>query len=319
MTRDVLQDVLDTIRLQAYIAGIHTFSAPWGFETAPGDHHIAFLVMLEGEGIFAIEGEGQPPCHLQPGEMVIIPRGNRYSMRDREQSPVVPWLLFQKQASGVLGPTTRFASGCYSFVDRSIRPIFSMLPPLLHLSQQDWQTVPELDLLVRLFLAEAAHREANRDTILSRLAEVLFMHMLRLFARQFLHSTSGWLSGLADPPVAAALAAIHADPAAPWTVETLAEQANLSRSAFAARFKAVVGESPIQYLQRWRVQRAAHLIEAGNLPLKTIIEYSGYVSETAFRKAFQQWTGVLPGQYLARHKTPGQEEGESREAGVQSG
>jgi AraC-like DNA-binding protein len=116
---------------------------------------------------------------------------------------------------------------------------------------------------------------------------------------------------LADPPIAAALAAIHADPAAPWTVETLAAEANLSRSAFAARFKAIVGESPLQYVQRWRMQRAAHLIDVGNLPLKIIIERSGYASEAAFRKAFQQWIGVLPGQYQTQRKAHDQIEGKS--------
>lgn len=133
MARDVLQDVLDTIRLQGYVAGIHTFSAPWGFLTAPGDHHIAFLLILEGGGILEIDEEEQPPCHLQAGDIVVLPQGNRYSLRDREQSPVVPWLSLQKQQPGVLGPRTRFASGCYSFVDLSTRPVFAMLPSLIHL------------------------------------------------------------------------------------------------------------------------------------------------------------------------------------------
>src|SRR5689334_9025295 len=141
MTIDVLQDMLDTIRLQAYKAGIYTFSAPWGFQTAPGNHHIAFLVILERGGILEIDEEEQPPCHLQTGDIVVLPRGNRYSLRDREQSPVVPWLSFLKQEPGVLGPITRFASGCYSFVDHSTRPVFSMLPALIHLRQQDWQAV----------------------------------------------------------------------------------------------------------------------------------------------------------------------------------
>jgi AraC-like DNA-binding protein len=311
MTIDVLQDMLNTIRLQAYLAGIYTVSAPWGFQTVPGDHHIAFLVILERGGIFEIDEEEQPPCHLQAGDIVVLPRGHRYSMRDRRQSPVVPWLSFQKQEPGVLGPITRFASGCYSFVDHSTRPVFSMLPSLIHLRQQDWQAIPEIDLLVRLFLEEAAHEEVSRQAILCRLAEVLFMHILRLFTTQLQNSSGSWLRGLADPPVAAALAAIHADPAAPWTVETLAAEANLSRSGFAARFKAIVGEPPLQYLQRWRMQRAAHLIDAGNLPLKTIIERSGYSSEAAFRKAFQQWIGISPSQYQTRRKAHGQMEGKS--------
>ena len=123
---------------------------------------------------------------------------------------------------------------------------------------------------------------------------------------QTLQSASGWLRGLADSPIAAALQAIHADPAALWTVERLAAEVHLSRSAFAERFKAIVGEPPMQYVQRWRMQRAAHFMDAGNLPLKTIIAMSGYASEAAFRKAFHQWNGMLPSQYKEGIQRPGE-------------
>jgi AraC-like DNA-binding protein len=126
--------------------------------------------------------------------------------------------------------------------------------------------------------------------------------MLRQFATQHLEGASGWLRGLADPPIVAALQAMHANPADPWTVERLAEEALLSRSAFAERFRAIVGESPMQYLQRWRMQRAAYLLYVGNLPLKMVIAQSGYASEEGFRKAFHQWMGMLPSQYLATKK-----------------
>jgi len=184
-------------------------------------------------------------------------------------------------------------------VDRSSKLVLSVLPPIIHLRKEDYQSVQELDLLVHLFLAEAAHEGASQWAILSRLAEVLFMQMLRMFATQTPESASGWLRGLADPPIAATLQAIHANPAEQWTVERLAAEAHLSRSAFAERFKAIVGETPLHYLQRWRMQRAAHFMDTGNLPLKTIITLSGYASEAAFRKAFHQWLGMLPSQYQA--------------------
>src|SRR5205085_10803988 len=153
-----------------------------------------------------------------------------------------------------VGNTTRIASGCYRFVDSSKKPVFSVLPAIIHLRKEDYQPMQELDLLVRLFLAEAAHEGSSQTAILNRLAEVLFMQMLRMFAMQTLESQSGWLRGLADPPIAAALQAIHANPAAPWTVANLAEQAHLSRSAFAKRFTTIVGETPLHYVQRWRIQ-----------------------------------------------------------------
>jgi len=320
MAIDVLQDVLDTIRLQGLITGIYTFTTPWGYTTTPDSLDIALLVMVQGGGMLEIE-EGDPPVRtLQSGDIVVLPRRTRYILRDTMHSPV---LLFteltelQTQRQGAVGKTTRIAKGCYQFVNSSKKPVFSVLPPLIHLRNEDYQPIPELDLLVRLFLAEAAHEGSSQAAILNRLAEVLFMQMLRLFATQTLESASGWLRGLADPPIAAALQAIHADPAALWTVERLAAEAYLSRSAFAERFKAIVGEPPMQYVQRWRMQRAAHFMDAGTLPLKTIIAMSGYASEAAFRKAFHQWNGMLPSQYKEGIQRPGEKKTKEEALGLE--
>src|SRR6266705_3188726 len=245
MAIDVLQDVLDTIRLQGLITGIHTFTTPWGYTTTPDSHDIAFLVMVQGGGILEVE-EGDPPVRtLQSGDIVVLPRRTRYILRDKMHSPV---LLFteltelQTQRQGAVGNTTRIAKGCYQFVNISKKPVFSVLPPIIHLRKEDYQPIPELDLLVRLFLAEAAHEGSSQAAILNRLAEVLFMQMLRLFATQTLESASGWLRGLADPPIAAALQAIHANPAAQWTVARLASEA-----AFRKAFHQWIGMLPSQY------------------------------------------------------------------------
>jgi hypothetical protein len=180
MAIDVLQDVLDTIRLQGLISGIYTFAAPWGYTTTPDSQDIAFLVMVAGGGMLEIE-EGDPPVRtLHSGDIVVLPRSTRYMLRDTRHSPV---LLFteltelQTQRPGALGKTTRIAKGCYQFVNSSKKPVFSVLPPLIHLRQEDYQPIAELDLLVRLFLAEAAHQGSSQAAILTRLAEVLFMQM----------------------------------------------------------------------------------------------------------------------------------------------
>src|SRR5205814_6036201 len=113
-------------------------------------------------------------------DIVVLPRRTRYILRDKMHSPV---LLFteltelQTQRQGAVGNTTRIASGCYQFVNSSKKPVFSVLPPLIHLRTEDYQPIPELDLLVRLFLAEAAHEGSSQAAILNRLAEVLFMQM----------------------------------------------------------------------------------------------------------------------------------------------
>ena len=148
MAIDVLQDVLDTIRLHGLIAGVHTFAAPWGYATTPDSQDIAFLVMVQGGGILEVE-EGDPPVRtLQSGDIVVLPRRTRFILRDTMHSPV---LLFteltelQTQRQGAVGNTARIASGCYRFVNISKKPVFSVLPPIIHLRKEDYQPMQELD------------------------------------------------------------------------------------------------------------------------------------------------------------------------------
>jgi AraC-like DNA-binding protein len=299
MTIDVLQDILATIRLRGVVADVTTLTEPWGFATLPKDHDMAFLAIIQGNCVLELRDEQQPAHMLQSGDIVVLPRGDDYVLRDTLHTPILPLADLHTRPQKTGGAQTTIASGCYQFIDVGKHPIFSMLPRLIHLRANDHLSTPELELVVRLFIAEAAQQGACKPAILSRLAEIVFMQMLRMFAMQTLESQSGWLRGLADPPIAAALQAIHANPAAPWTVASLAEQAHLSRSAFAERFTTIVGETPLHYVQHWRMQRAAHLLNTGKQPLKQVIAMSGYASEAAFRKAFRRWIGVLPGQYQA--------------------
>ena len=110
----------------------------------------------------------------------------------------------------------------------------------------------------------------------------------------------GWLGALTDSQLSRALEAIHSDPGKPWSLESLASEASMSRSAFATRFKSLVGETPIDYLTRWRMQRAATLLESSNAPLKEVVASSGYASQAAFRAMFKRWVGESPGSYVVR-------------------
>jgi AraC-like DNA-binding protein len=107
----------------------------------------------------------------------------------------------------------------------------------------------------------------------------------------------GWLHALVDPQVSLALALIHQHPETSWTVESLAKQVNMSRSGFAARFKWLVGEAPLQYITRWRMYRAVEFLRSSKFTVTEIAEQVGYDSETAFSKAFKRQMGQSPNQY----------------------
>ena len=136
--------------------------------------------------------------------------------------------------------------------------------------------------------------------VLNRLAEVVFIHLLRAWLDGQSPRCGGLLRAATDVQLTGAFAAFHADPGKSWTLETLADAARMSRSAFAARFKLLTGETPLEYVTTWRVQQAKVLLDEGRTPLKQIVASLGYQSEAAFRAAFKKRVGATPGEYRAQ-------------------
>jgi len=129
------------------------------------------------------------------------------------------------------------------------------------------------------------------------------VHVIRIWIEQQPEDARGWVRALKDDQIAATLRAIHQHPAAEWTVESLAAQAGMSRSAFAERFKILVGEPPIEYVRRWRLQHAADLLHDPRVSVKQVIAAAGYSSEAAFRSAFRKWFGTVPSDYRRERMT----------------
>jgi transcriptional regulator GlxA family with amidase domain len=130
----------------------------------------------------------------------------------------------------------------------------------------------------------------------------MFVEVIRKYIASLPPDTNGWCSGLRDPQVSAALGLMHARPAEPWTVEALARQAGMSRSAFSDRFTHFVGVPPMQYLAQWRLQRAAGLLSKSNMSVGRAAAEVGYESEAAFNRAFKKLAGVPPGQWRKRSR-----------------
>jgi AraC-like DNA-binding protein len=135
------------------------------------------------------------------------------------------------------------------------------------------------------------------EAVLSRLFELLFVHAIRAYCLQPGGPTYGWLGALADRHLAQALQAMHGAPADRWTVASLARAAGMSRSGFAARFKTVVGSSPLAYLTQWRVYHATRLLQRGDLAVSDIARQVGYVSVAAFTRTFRRETTLTPGAF----------------------
>jgi AraC-like DNA-binding protein len=105
---------------------------------------------------------------------------------------------------------------------------------------------------------------------------------------------------LQDPQISKALGHIHASPEHPWTIEALSAAAGMSRASFAAKFKDLIGESPFQYLTRWRIYKATNYLKTQELTLSQISERVGYQTKMAFSKVFKRHLGMAPGIYRRR-------------------
>ena len=134
------------------------------------------------------------------------------------------------------------------------------------------------------------------------LAEFIVMSSIRSHILGNEHYSIGLLKGLADAHLQNVLQAIHSSPQAPWTLTSLAQQASLSRSAFAARFRSLVGETPIAYLNRVRVHQAQQLLRDTDISVAVIAEQVGFGSDRILRARFQERLGMSPRNYRKQHR-----------------
>jgi len=298
---DALSQVLDGFRLRGSVSAEVAARSPWGFSvTASTD--FALLVVLRGRISFDMETVENGHLELATGDVVAMPSGDAFAVRDQPGSPLVPIteaVPCSDLRLAMPGAQTEFiilhcvlSGGCTN-------PLRAGLPRLIHLSASDPAATRWLEPTVRLLALEAATPATGRSTALDRLAEVVLVHLIRAWLDGQCPERGGWLRALADPQLGRTLAAFHAAPGRAWTIESLASEAGMSRSAFAARFRALTGETPLEYVTAWRMRQAMTMIEAGEQPLKAIVASLGYASEAAFRTAFKRHAGQTPGGYRA--------------------
>ena len=313
---DVLSDVLRAVRLTGAVYFDVRAREPWVAETPAtqnicsrvmpeSEHAIAFHIMMEGWCWAQLADESEPPVRLEKGDAVIFPEGAGHFMtteRGKRAEPdmelyyrpndrVLPFVL---RELGGTGAPARFVCGYLGCDARPFNPILDALPRLLHVRASSLGGHLTNDL-IRVALEENENPRAGGETILSKLSELMFLQAVRQFIDGLPEQSKGWLSGLRDRHISVALRLMHARPEASWTIDALAREAGLSRSAFAERFTDIVGVPPMQYLANWRLQRAAHMLERQSISIAQAAAAVGYESEAAFNRAFKKQVGVPPG------------------------
>lgn len=310
---DVLSEVLAVTRLKGTVYFSAELRAPWGI-ALPHRRRAPFYVVTKGQCEITLDGAPSLGVSLGPGDLVVLPAGTAHTLASSATTGTIPLEQFVARfpmderghvnALDGKGPTTSLIGGFFE-LERAPEPLVAVLPPLIHLPGEDAEVSGWLDQTLRSIAHEAAQALPGRAVVLNRLADVLFVRVVRAYLLKL--SAGGatgppsWLRGLTDPRIARALAQIHRAPEQAWTLAQLASRAAMSRAAFAQRFHTLVGQTPVSYLTGWRMQKAAYLLEMGTLSIAQVAEQVGYTSELAFAKAFRRLMGMPPGAYARQH------------------
>lgn len=308
---DILSEVLQWLRVEGSTYGRIELTAPWGFVPAcngPVHFHLVdrgscFLVM-----------QNRAPISLTAGDVVLLVPEQEYSLVDDVSTqPLTCEELFHKEEepaahsddkkscpvriAGGGGANTTLMCGAFHFELGDEHPILSLLPKVMHISREDQQATPWLEVTIRFLAYEASRREQGFDTAIAKLVDLLFIQIMRAWQAIQPSGEGGWFGALRDESIGKALGLLHREPHYSWTVESLGKAVGLSRSGFAARFQTLVGMPPLQYLTQWRMQIAACLLQQRKLNIGQIALQVGYDSEKSFSRAFKRIYKTTPGSW----------------------
>jgi AraC-like DNA-binding protein len=305
---DLFTDLLGSIRLRGAAFFPMELDAPWGFSlSAKG---AAFHIIARSTCWLEVAGIAEP-VQLSEGDHVMLPRRDAHVIRDALTTQVAdivdcdgPNARKAFRAAGS-GRTSGWICGCLRFANDATDPLLAILPPLLHFKQHTAGPAPWLQATVVKILEELDGDRPGAGAVVTRLAEIMFVQAVRAFFEQNADRVpSGWLAAVRDKHIGRALALMHAEAEGPWTISSLADRVALSRSVFAAKFSELVGEPPLRYLTRLRLNSAALRLRSTEDGLKTIAAAAGYDSVAAFAKAFKRHIGITPGQYRKKRGPP---------------
>jgi len=293
---DPLSDILAGLRIRSARFTRMDANAPWGVHS-PGERGVNFVLVVRGSAILTSSGSG--PVALSGGDVFIKLDDAPYSLYDHADSTLIDCMTVERGRVGNAiriggtGALTTFISGAFELGDQEASPLLRALPPLLHLKLDQHRSLAFQSVLEMLAL-ETDAPGLGAEAVVSRLFELLFVHAIRAYANRPEGPTRGWLAALADRHLAQALEAMHGAPQQAWTVQALARAAGMSRSGFAARFKAVVGQAPLEYLTQWRMYCAARLLQGGRVAVAEVARQVGYESVAAFNRVFRREMAVTP-------------------------
>ena len=316
---DVLSDVLQTVRLTGAVFFPMETSSPWVDDVPaatefasivlPGAQHVvSYHIVRQGRCWAALRG--RPPARLEAGDVLVVPHGDPYRMSSsaelRSSAPRAAVLRFFRDMAANSAPLEVIEGGggpdrahiVCGFLGCDLRPfnpVLESLPRVMHLRRLASSAEGgRLAQLVDLALNESRRPQAGSRCVLLHLSELLFVEVVRRYLDLLPSRQTGWLAGLRDPIAGHALTLLHHRPADAWSLDRLARQIGVSRSLLVDRFSDLVGQPPMRYLTRWRMQLACRMLRDDAAKVSSVALDVGYQSEAAFSRAFKTLVGTSP-------------------------
>lgn len=304
---DPLGEALHYLRMSGVYYCRSEFTAPWGLEMPEMEGVLSFHLIDSGRCRFEVEGSD--PVWAQRGDLVLVPHGKGHFLRsDPDAHASGLFDLPRKQLSdryellahGGQGEPTQMLCGAVRFDHPAAVQLVNLLPGIIHVDasspHMEWS-----QSMLQFMAAEAKQMRPGGETVITRLADILVIQAIRSWIEEDPAAQEGWLGALQDSRIGKSISLIHRDPAINWTVEALASEVGLSRSAFSARFTSLVGEPVMQYVTRWKMNVADTWLKEESFSQVELANRLGYQSEAAFNRAFKRYIGVPPGRAKREH------------------
>lgn len=306
---DAMTSILDLVHLTGSIYCRSELRAPWGMALPPGPT-ASFHVVRRGRCYLRLKQDPSfEPVLLEVGDVVLLPHGTAHVLAaplDAPATPLAELLACRREQErsgsspepltyGGTGARTTLICGYFAFDEGVVHPLLAVLPPVIVVGGEGGHASSWLESTLDLISEESTATRPGSESLINRLTEALFILVVRAHLESLEGGHPSWLLGLRDARIARALGSIHQEPQRRWTVQDLANRALMSRTAFSERFRQLVGEPPLHYLTRWRMQLAANQLRDESKSMIEVAEAVGYRAEASFSRTFKRLWGVPPG------------------------
>ncbi len=302
-TQDPLSEALHFLRMDGAFYCRSELRGEWGVHIPHMTDHLWFHVVTEGYCWLEIEN-GKEACLLKPGTFALVPHGtghriygskgaNTPNVLDLPREQISERYEILRHGQGELH--SHMICGALCCDHPAARNLVNALPKLLVFDESRFGDMAWMHTLLQIMAFEIRAPQAGGEAIITRLGDVLVVQAIRNWLATDPAANSGWIGALKDKQIGKAIALIHKDPVRNWSVEGLAKEVAMSRSAFSARFSKLIGEPVMQYITQWRMYNAMDVLKHQNTTVAEVADQFGYQSEAAFSRAFKRVTGAGPG------------------------